>query len=226
MQVQQRRVMYVEDSENWLEMVGEHLTTGLQSSNTLVETSPNFDLVRRDLRNGNLPQILITDNDIEGENTRGAQIALQLRRASEELRQPIVLITLLCSNPEGVQRIYGEQLTANRIQNLDKREDAGMLGFYCGDILNNLPQLERDRSIPNYGDWLNKNEISYSQESTRTRIDLNNNLITSTKPGCLYLPPKDFILNNWDELTRFNDPEFANSLRRMVGVHSGHPEKR
>lgn len=156
------RIVHVDDSENILKLMKEVLEWGFKSEKGTVELrqDKNFDRVEEDIKNGNLADVYILDNEItERRDLEGAEIA---QRIHGRAGKPVVIISLLSSNPDGVVKKYGKELNFRSIPTLSKVTEAHLCFFYVGDCLRRLADEERKLT---FEEWLEEQRIERKKES-------------------------------------------------------------
>lgn len=100
------------------------------------ELRPNFSKLKEEIASGKLGEAYILDNEItEDDQVQGGKMAQLIYDKAQELGRDVIIISLLCSNPEGVRKKYGDELDTRGIPILNKTFQALFAAFYIGRCL-------------------------------------------------------------------------------------------
>lgn len=181
-----KKVVYIEDSPSQRKVIGDFLTDSL--ANNLVEVDVRKDLkdIRKEIDSGDLPDVLISDDWIEtsGEGVgRGVEIAEEILRKAQEIGKDILVVTLLCSNPEEARKYFKERklddgtVLSDIVSSLDKVTEAGLCGLFVANVLKKGKRLP-DGSLRTFENWLQKEGITrISEREHELNISINSHLV-------------------------------------------------
>lgn len=196
------RIVHVEDSSGWRDMIHEALVKGLSPKNVVVDSREDFHQLNSELESDkldDLPDILILDNEApEGEGAIEAQNAY---KRAKELGKDMIIINLLCSSPKAVRQKYGQELDSLSIPILNKTTDAVVLGFYIASCINGQGEL---RNLP-FNQWLIEEGIELKEDNMNVRRvqDAMMAEIIEGKPGSLLLKPRTYIDTHLETIKRY-----------------------
>lgn len=209
------KIVHVEDSSNWRELLGEAFSNGLSRSGVTFESRADFVRLVAEIEGANpedLPDILILDNEAPG--GEGSLIALRAKQRARELGKDIIVVNLLCSAPEEVMKKHGADLKVEGIPVLNKTEDAAILGFYLGACVG------KEGVIPSkidFYEWVKQEGINlrHPEVTTKTQMTIDSTLWSSfitEAPGCLFSSPREYVAHNINRLSQHVSPETAQGL--------------
>lgn len=228
-----RKVVYIDDSLELRMLAGEAFKVGLTKDDTEVEIREDFELLLEEISTGNLADVYILDNEIAGADDEGAVMAQKIHDRAKELGKNVLVITLLCSNPEGVYKEYGEGLKSRSIPVLHKRFQAAICGFYVGKVL-------RDGQSLLFEEWLKTEGITLPDTSSgrndQTVRDVSDNILLAIfdsnpprgifpEAGAFFEPPRDFITRCEQKITQFMKPNAKELLRETFNLQLSGQER-
>lgn len=211
-----KRIEYIEDG-HWRQTLEPAFTNGFAGEGVSVVAREDFTELKADLKTGNLADVYILDNEITGKDEEGAEMALEICKRATELDRDVLVITMLCSNPDTVRKVYGDELDENGIPICCKLTDAAIIGFYIGRCL-------KEGTTIDFQEWLTSEGITMPENTKKTRdvqSEITSTLEYGAEPGGFYLRPREFIGQNREGITRFMRPESIRELDRLFPVSNG-----
>jgi len=139
-------------------------------------------------------------NEIAGsEPLNGATIAQQIYDIAASLGKKVIVLNLLCSNPDTVIKTYGRDLGSRNIPVLSKFTDAALAGFWIANCISAGRKIE-------FTDWL-KETTTLRYDPTKYDVGRSMNLearkaiqtalslsiMDGDESGCFFQPPRDYI---------------------------------
>lgn len=196
-----KRIVWVEDSKDMRSTLGGMFKKGFTKEGVKYEERPNFDSTMREVATGDLADVYIFDNEVLGgeSDIYGAEVAKQVVDSAKKLGKEVIVVTLLCSNPEDVQRVHGDELKKRGVPALQKNSDAPLLGFWIGACI----QAGKNISLE---DWLREtstvliNEDYLEQRKMVVQSALAVNIMDGKDLGDFFKPPRDYIDSHMNDL--------------------------
>jgi len=143
-------------------------------------------------------------------------MAQRIHDKAAELGKEVLVITMLCSNPSEVRRIYGQELDTRQIPILHKNTDPALLCLYLGKCIKDGVSMKYDEWLQSEGIIIDDKESArnyrpYSDIATAMYLCAEN----TKNRLCYYLSPRDFITNHRDEIVGHLKQETHAMLDRM-----------
>lgn len=222
------KIVHIDDDISHLERLGAIFRKGFDNEHITFEQRPDFDEVQRELVSGDLADVYILDNDIEGHATRGGAIATQIHDRAEAAGKEVIIVTLLSSNPEGVRREYGNALNERGIVALNKIKDSAIVGFYVGNALEpliNRPAGTEGRiKVPTFSEWSSHEGVTVSQGGLIPAMDVDYHIgrvIRMGEGGDFFRRPSAFLAEHRAVLEGKLDDAGRTELARIFAPRPG-----
>lgn len=205
-----QRIVHIEDSKGWREMLRKMFQQGFDPSRTEFESREDCDILREEIAGHKpLASSYILDNEIGWDY--GGKLASEIHDSAKQQGKSVIVISLLCSSMDSVRKEFGKDLAERNIPVLDKLEHAPVCGFYIARCLNKGP-------VP-FQEYLQEQGITLLTEgeyTNRTAIQDGMLLaIAGGKPGLLYQTPQELITAKREEITKYMRPESIRLMDKM-----------
>lgn len=215
-----KRIVYVEDGE-FRYAFGAALKNGFKQDGVEVDPRTDFQQLKQELKEGDLADVYILDNEIAGEEEgkEGGQMAQAIFDRAKELGRDVLIITMLCSNPDGVREQYGQELDIREIPVLHKNIHASLCAFFIGRCLT--------RGKIGFQDWLKEEGVVLPEYDEATK-GIDGKIYTqveSSKPGSFFQPLREFASMHRKEILKWASPQEEMALDSMLPTISGREVK-
>lgn len=222
------KIVHIDDDMSQRERLGALFGKGFANEHITFEQRPDFEEVQRELVSGDLADVYILDNDIEGYSTRGGAIATQIHDRAIAAGKEVIIVTLLSSNPEGVRREYGDALGERGIAALNKIKDSTIVGFYVGNALEpliNRPTGTEGRiKVPTFSEWSSQEGVTVSQGGLIPAMDVDyhiGRIIRQGEGGDFFRRPSAFLAEHRAALEGKLDDAGRIELTRIFAPQPG-----
>ncbi|MDO8610666.1 MAG: hypothetical protein Q7R95_09040 [bacterium] len=208
-----KRIVWVEDSADVRFSLGRMFQNGFKRDGVEYEERPDLNVTKDEIKSGNLADVYILDNEITGaSDIEGAQIAQEIYDAANRLGRKVIVVTLLCSNPKTVHKLYGDELDKRQIPVLQKLSDAPLIGFWIGAC------IAQDKYM-SLNDWLKESStqllddehIIEQRKAVQNAISVS--IMDGKDMGVFYQPPRDYIDGHMNDIKPFLN--YSNSFEIM-----------
>lgn len=224
------RIVHVDDDVRGKKVADNFFRRGLQADDTKFETYEDWEQVDKDITSGDLAYVYILDNDIPYDRA-GGSVAQQIHDKAQELQlsgqldHPVLVITLLCSNPDKVREIFGDGLQKRSIPVLSRVTDVFLCGFYIGNAIEKY-RKKMEKEIPTFDQWLQETDIGLlrDRKNSDSVTSINGKAMAETEEGSCFIPLPDFVQAKWDLLVdrmRAENPANRQLLERVFRPTSG-----
>ena len=195
------------------------LKNGLDDGSGRVKVShfPDFDIVLDQIDRGKLSDIYILDNEIYGSETiYGADVALRIKSKAKELGIEVLVLSLLSSNPGGIEKQYGVEFKQKNIPILFKLSHAAICAFFVGRCIKENKALD-------FQLWIAQEGITLPDISNIRANRVQGGLLAELEldKGFLYYSPGDYIREHLSEITKYMRSEVIRELHNIFSINLG-----
>ncbi len=201
------KIVYVEDGD-FRYSFAPSLLNGLKQDGVEIAIRETLDESIEELEQGNLADVYILDNEILPGDMTGAEFALKIKEKARALGKEVLVISLLCSNPDEVRKEFGPQFTEYGIPVLSKNYHAAFCAFFVGACI-------REGKALQFEQWLQREEFSLPEPPSRLSDKFMVHVEMNPIAGGYYLQPKEYLDQNRERIERGMHPEALRELNRL-----------